>query len=483
MALTITTTPQDIHPVYSVNGIPVKAQSSISGDYNLKLIFDLSVSTDGSGLVFNLANRNRISCLPGSLTGRFNPAESLKNYLTYDFYPYTLTPTACTNSFAYYKINIGEEFSTFQEFYQTQNTLGFVQFDFSGTLTGVSVGDEITVKMDVAAFNPQYQNVWTATSVGSNYVVTNCPYFATPIFPETGYITRIMHLSQVISGKSVYNGTKQYYDNDEDWELRFNLTGSTSKFLTNYNVASKKFKIREEEAATLSCLIKSSLAFPGYKIKYKTYDESDSQIGEYDLSFSATVAKLRFDIPTGTFNLKRITETNTLNSNVEPIFSSSVKRYTVQVYYGSSAISQLAQYQVVCSDNRYIPYRFAFLNLHGGIDYMTFDKKSYFTSKIKKENIDLYLDFDYNLGDRGETTTNVDVEEYTEIYTGFISDEENVLIREMEKSKEVYYLSNGQNSLYPITVEVSDFTEKTTKNTNGLKQYKIKFKYAYPNII
>lgn len=479
MSITITKFPQSIHPVESVNGIPVCASTTLTADTTQKFIFDLYVSNDDSTYTF--ANRNRITGNPTTKIARYNPAQTLINYVSHDFRPFTLVVTSCTNSFIYYRINYGEEFATFQEFYQTANNGGFVQLDFLATVTGITAGDSVIVKMETQAYNPQYQNIWTATSVSSNSIVLNCPYVSTPLTPETGYITRILHIQGGISSYTGYNGKKQYYDNDEDWEQRFNLTGTTSKFLTNFNVSGKKFKIREEEPATLSAIY-TGFGTPNFKIKYRTYDENLTQIGEYDLAATTTDSKLRFDLPTGTWNLKRITETNLLNSNVEPIFSSNVKYYSVQVYRSTTQISQLANYQVVCTDNRYNPYRFAFLNEHGGIDYFTCDKKNYFTSKIRKEEFEQYLNADYQIGDRGVVTSNVDVEEITEIYTSFIDDSENVLIREMAKSKEVYYLSIGQQYYYPIHMEITDLTEKNSQNTNGLFTYKLKFKYAYPSV-
>lgn len=482
--ITIVQNTQEIFPAYSVNGNPFIASSSIANDANLKMVTELYVENpstgDGSG-TYVYVNKDSFHRNPTDNYFHYNPNEVLKNYVGNNFNPFLIADsTGCTNSIRYYKIFYGEEFTTQQFFTSTQDSSGFLRLNIT-SLTGVSVNDQVTVVMDSYAYNPQYQNVWTATSVAGGYVVLNCPYGSVPTITETGRITKIRHIQGSTSGKCVYNGTKQFFDKGVEFKDRFDLTGSTGQWLTNYNYTAYPYQIREDEVATLSCIVKTYISNPLLLVKYRTYDVNGTAIGVYNSDVN-TATSHRLDIPTGTYNLALMSENNTLTSTVEPIFSSAVKTYTVQMYVGTAPISKLVNYNVICTDNRFTPLRYCFENLQGGIDYFTFEKKWYYSAKIKKEEIETQLDYNYQLSDRGNVTTNVDVEEYGEVNTNWINDYENVLVSELLKSRDVNFISNGLASILPVTFIVTDFQQKR-KATNDLFQYKLKNKIAYPNIV
>lgn len=478
MSITLIHTPQNLEPVFSVNGIPFILSSTLSSTYNFKYVFELNVQNPAIGYpggTYTKVHRSLPRPNPDTY-GYYSPAEILKNYISYELYPYTLIPTGITAATRFYQVNIGENFSTNQNFYNATNSGGYVLLSFT-TLSGVTAGDEIQIVMDSGSENPQYTGVWTATTVGATTILTNCLFGTTPTSGfDPGSLKSILHLQSTLTGYTAINATKQYFDFNQDWQARWHMSGTTSQWLTNYNYTSKPIRIGKDEVATLSFL-QDGTAISHYRVL--TYSGA-TNVGDFLVTINSAFSQ-RKDIPTGTWNYRQITATNDITAASENIIVDGIDRYTVQLYNGAIPVSKLVNYEIECTPSRFSTLRFCFVNKCGGIDYISFQMKSIFSSTIKREMIDKTLHVLFNVGDRGETTTNIQSDDFITVNTNWLNDNEVTYIKELFKSHQIYLLSDAQQVMYPVTVADNQYTQKTILN-NNLIQYKIKFKYAYPNI-
>ncbi len=470
--------PQILHPVNSVNGIPFIVSSTLTSDTNFHFVFDLYVQSPSLGTTggtFTKIHRAKTVPSPVDSYGHYSPAELLKNYISYDVYPYITSPTANTNSIRWYNIIYGEYFSTNQSFSATSNNGGFLRITFP-SLSGVSVNDEVQIVMDSGTENSQYSGVWTATGVSSTILDLNCPYGNTPTTTESGYLKTITHLQANLSGYAAYNGTKQYIDQGTNFSNRFKMTGTSSQWLTNYNYTTQPYRIGNDEAATLS-FFQYNNSISHYRVL--TYSGA-TNIGDFLIVINSSFS-IRKDIPSGSWNLRQITNLNDISGLVENVFVDGITSYSIQLYNGLTPVSKIVNYEVICTNSRFGNIRFCFVNKNGGIDYYSFNMKSILSNKMKREVIDKTILDTYLIGDRGETVIGIDTDSFLEVNSNWVKDNESVLIREMINSPEIYFMSTGEMLLYPVTITNVDFTQKNKIN-NNLFNYTLKMKYSYPNI-
>jgi hypothetical protein len=479
MSISIVNSPPILYPVYSINGNPVIASSTLTGDTNLKFVFDLYVESPSTGLgIGNYVRVNRTKSYknPVDYLGHYSPNKILTNYVSPSVNPFIVSQYSNTNSIRFYKIVYGEEFTTSQTFNSTQNTGGFLQLNFT-SLTGVSVGDEVSIKLNNNAFNPQYNNVYTATSVSSTILILNCAYGSVPTSTETGFIDAILHLQAgSISGVSVYNGQKNYLSASTNFVNTFLInssSGSTGMFLTNYP---GEYRIGLNEPATLS-FIESGNTLS--KVRYITYNSLGVAIGNYTTTLNSVSGSQRKDIPTGTWNLSQIGATNNLTLSFDFIYNRFVYSYSVGLISGSSnVVSELRTYNVYDNSSRYCKVRFAFVHSNGGTEYISANMKQSYTQKIKRETIDKVLPYNYTVGDRSSTIINIDIDEQYTVYTDFLVDAEVYLIKELKNSYEVYILDTDNQKKIPVIITNTEFAGRSRLN-NRLFNYRIDYKMAY----
>jgi hypothetical protein len=477
MSITIINTPTAIYPAYSINGNPVIASSTLTGDTNLKFVFDLFVENPSTGRgtgSYTKVNRQKIWTNPVDFYGHYNPNPILRTYTTPSANPFIIDEYSNTTGIIFYKITYGEEFTTLQNFTSTQNTFGFLQLNFT-TLTSVSAGDEISVKLNNNVYNPQYNNTWTATSVGANTIVLNCPYGTAPAVPETGYIDKILHLQSSLTGLSVWCGTKDYLSASTNFVTTFlmNSGNPNSKFLTSYN---GEYRIGTNEPATLS-FIESGNTLT--KVRYNTYNSVGGQIGNFMVGLNSTAMSQRKDIPTGTWNLSHMLATNTITLGFELIYVPSVAYYTVGLISGSTnLVSELKTYRVSDNSTRFCKVRFVFMNKQGGEEYLSATMKQRYGQKIKRETFDKVLPWNYAVGDRSRTVINVDVDETYTVYTDWMLLSENTLVKELFNSSDVFILDIDNQQKIPVVITNTEYPEKNPTN-DRLFNYKITYTMAH----
>lgn len=475
MSVTIVNSPPAIYPAFSINGNPVLASSTLSADTNMKFVFDLYVQQPSLGTqagTFTKIHRAKIWKNPNDNLGHYSPNELLCNYVLPVVNPFITSTAQNTSSIRFYKIIYGEDYTTLQPFQSTSNNGGLLQLNFSPALTGVTSGDEVQIRLTNNNFNPSYNGMWTATTDGGGTLTVNCPYGNTPATPEAGYVDRILKLNSTqLSGISVFNATKDYLNYNTNYPSTYMSNGSGSKFLTNHTGS---YKIGTNEPATLSFIFSGSNIS---KYVVKTYDSAGAQVGDFDITVSNSGSK-RMDIPVGTWNLSQMSATNNLGGGTMTIFSGNVASYTVTLYNTSTVKSETKTYIVQNNCSKYGKIRFGYVNRVGGAEYFTANKKQTYSQKIRRETYDKVLPYNYTAGDRSRTVINVDIDEVYTVFTDFLTDTENVLIRELKGGYEAFIIDTDNLIKIPIIILTNEFNQRNQVN-DKLFNYKITYQMAH----
>jgi hypothetical protein len=137
-------------------------------------------------------------------------------------------------------------------------------------------------------------------------------------------------------------------------------------------------------------------------------------------------------------------------------------------------------YEIV-DECRYEPKQVVFINKYGLYDSITLFKKS--NNQISVTNDDFINAYvtngTYSTTSHQFQKINIQGEEVINCNTGYISEKENALYKELMLSEKVYFYEDGD--LIPVNVASSSLEFKNRVN-DGLVNYTIQFKYAY-NII
>jgi hypothetical protein len=116
------------------------------------------------------------------------------------------------------------------------------------------------------------------------------------------------------------------------------------------------------------------------------------------------------------------------------------------------------------------------LNRAGGWDFFSFTKDSKKTVDIERSEFTKILDWNYNVGDRGDTIFAQKAKENFTVNSNWITEGESIWLEELLTSPEVYHLS-GTNKL-PLVITDTNYEVKTYLR-NQLFNLVINYRYSY----
>lgn len=370
----------------------------------------------------------------------------------------------------------------------SQSLIG-LSFSFS---TGVLPGDIINVLMSPTSSNTYYNGYSIVNSLSGNNVLLGTQFTGLTESGIGGQINYIQRYTGTGSYMFALNGTRQYYDPNINGISNTNgytdfyknnnyIFGSGSNFLTTYNGYKDIFgsdidcvSYNQYETVSIICKTQSS-----YSVSLTTYDINMNQTGGYTSSNYSILSDYQlYNLGVGTSNL---------NISFGVSFS-NVSYYKVTINSGTQSASVYRK--VVKNPSPFSNYRLMFLNRLGGYDYYNFNYDSTFSIDINRKKFNKTLDWNYNVGDRGESILTTSTNTKTIINTDWISESDYLYLQELVTSPNVYVIKekwsvvNGVNTVtdinkLPIIVEDSSWTQKTQLR-DKLFNLTITFSYSYP---
>ena len=141
-----------------------------------------------------------------------------------------------------------------------------------------------------------------------------------------------------------------------------------------------------------------------------------------------------------------------------------------------TAVTEFQNYKIVENCSIYDNVRLVFLNRLGGYDYFNFTLDSKSSLNIERSTFKKLLDFDYSIGDRGETTFAQKGEETLVINSDWITEEESVWLEELVSSREAFQVIG--TDIYPIQILDTTYEVKS-KLREQIFNLSITFKYSF----
>lgn len=311
---------------------------------------------------------------------------------------------------------------------------------------------------------PQYNTTATITNItytgGTGVVVaTNIGWAGsspaisgtiTPINDLTTYDYKIL----TITGKSVFNSYISMYDYSLTDMNQYVLSGATSKLSTILD-PSQSYRI--EKSARSWLLIHNSTSSYTTGLKFNWYDRNNTLLGS---SFIYNVSGNGNDYyaPVGIDQL--LNSANRLDTVALPSIYDDITSYEVfaTTSLGGSARSQTYNYEINTDCSMYDLFQLIWKDGHGSWNVYPFkymstdttdvDRRSYYKTAGNWDN----NTFGYNTYDRGDKTFFVRGRDKTLLNSGWIYDYENVLIKDLLQSAEVY-VQTPDNNVYGCTID------------------------------
>lgn len=343
----------------------------------------------------------------------------------------------------------------------------FVTYDLQKNLTGFRTNDN-SILAYVLKFGEEY-------STGCDGVTT--------IFPDL----------TVTSAFYAWNAALQYREWKDFDYTDFQMDGTSKRFLTN---APSGHLIKYSDSSVLNMFNLTSSVIDFAEVK--TYDSSDNLLGTYTINNTfttvSTTARRLLSLGCGPDNLNK----TTLASGSQPVITTSVAYYTVQLWNDTSpdvAVSELYAFEIDTRDTRFETKRFWWLNRLGAFDSYSFTLRDTRKVAISKSKYSKLLgglsgsEWTYTLGDRGQTVLNVIAQESGTVLSNWLSEDEALWMEELFTSPEVYITEvNGDGcdvggtgvtlNIDPIVITSSTFEEKVKKTTKNIN-YTIEYDKAY----
>lgn len=211
-------------------------------------------------------------------------------------------------------------------------------------------------------------------------------------------------------------------------------------------------------------------------IQYYFYDEnftlqsSSSEVMSFDDSTSGI-----FDIGVGAKNFE-----------AQPSFDDTIKYVVLNLSRDPASFTDCSEKIMIRINEpkceRYDKYRFKFMNQLGQWDYYNFTKRSDETISMERSVYRQRLNrgrsgnYSYQVGDRGNTTYNVNAQRSIEVSTDWLSSFDKNYLEELFLSPMVYHIKDGQQ--LPITITTNEL-QKGLDSNYGLFRYTINFDYSY----
>lgn len=311
---------------------------------------------------------------------------------------------------------------------------------------------------------PQYNTTAIITNItytlGTGVIITTNIGFAASSPPISGTITPINDLTTydyktlTITGKSVFNSYVNIYDYSMTDMNQYVLSGATSKLSTILN-PSQSYRIEKSGRSWL--LVHNSTSSYTTGLNFKWYDGNNNVLG-YSFISNASGNVKDYYAPVGVdqlLNSTNRTDTTSLSTIYDQI--SSYEVYATTALTGTPR-SQTYKYSINTDCSMYDLFQLIWKDSHGSWNIYPFkymstdttdvDRKSYYKTAGNWDN----NTFGYNTYDRGDKTFFVRSRDKTLLNTGWINDNENILIKDLLQSAEVY-VQTPDNNVYACTID------------------------------
>ncbi len=249
--------------------------------------------------------------------------------------------------------------------------------------------------------------------------------------------------SSVVDFKA-FNGALQY----KEWLTlgtgNYVAVSAASKFLTDFP---NEALICYGDQMVFNIIVQNGNAD---FLRVKTYNESNVLIGTYQLNNSLSIPLMDLiSVGVGPENLNN----STLAVGVQPVISSLVKYYTVQLFQtaGPTANSELKTINIDTRVTKWDRHRLWFLNHYGSFDSYTFTLKDKLSTDISRTeynkvfgeltNLSPGYTWTYDVKDRGRTTLNVNGQDGAVYQSNWLTEAESLWMKELFLTLECYEAS------------------------------------------
>lgn len=258
---------------------------------------------------------------------------------------------------------------------------------------------------------------------------------------------------------------------------------TTRPFLTNYKTPKVgigdlgwHFVLLENVAHAHDCLI-------------NTYDSSGSLISTFvvdnGLSTSDPEDKM-LSVASAPQSLNNIDNSN-ISSGAQPIITSSVASYTIQLRDALSSFIGEELTFTICEPCRYERYRVHFLNEFGGFDAFNFDSRNQITTSVERKSYEKHVNRLSASGiSRGQEYDGKQdyygmSQDSLKLRSGYLTEDEHNWLKEMVNSTQLYleFDDAGTQNFRPIRMKTSRWEEKVTSIDKLFKlEVEVEFSHA-----
>jgi len=468
MSATLSVVPNKLEPVHAPSWFVLSSTFSTLTDFDYIISVEKKVEPFGSNPFSGVGSIYRVPPRPNTGDGWFTATNILKSFMGYSPDPYITGWEEVDNEYLQYRIIYGFEYNPEINFVNTFDSSGSLGLTFSTTIPFIS-GDIITINKDNKQVNSQYDGTASVVSVSGDSIVTDLTY-GLPLLNESGSIDLLRRISATPSDdKFVFHGTRQYNERLRDYnvfELQTIGGGTVSNFLTTYpGMTSSGKTLKLDSYETVSMILNGT----NFRMDILRYDSNDTQVGSTLQTLLGFSNYRRVDYGIGPANIIEQT------SNTS--YFNGVAYYIVRVTSSNELRTVELRYNIDTScPQPYDKYRVMFLNRIGGWDYFDFEMNSRQNYNITRSQFTKVLDYNYSIGDRGDTVYNTEIDKNFEINTNWITQLESEWLYELVSSPEVYIMQDGE--IYPIIVLDSQY-EVQNSFREPMFNLKLTFKLAY----
>ena len=276
-----------------------------------------------------------------------------------------------------------------------------------------------------------------------------------------------------------FNGVvQQNMLNDFDY-TDYNLTSTTSKFLTNQPRAGVKSN-NTTDRGTLTLINNLYNSAPARYFEVLVYHNSGGTTSSVFLNSAYSASSINDKIvhlPSGIWNLNNMpTALNISGATGTLIDVCDDFKYTIQALSAlGNPISEALTYLVENKNLKYDTVRMQFKNSLGGFDYINFNNKLRKKTSVKKSEYQKPITHNYTAGDRGKTVFNIDANYSFTVTSDFLSYEESIWMEELLYSTEINIIDADGIST-PIILDTDSIDIKPLNFNNKL--FSVTFNYS-----
>lgn len=406
MAITKRITPK----IPSMGFIPMWFQSSSTnvGQSNFRFVYDTFTTT--TGVTSN--SRNRLYPNPNNNYSEYSPSRILESYLYFEAYPTLTGSTGSTGSYMNYRVAIGEEYGSL--------TTGTTTYSALTNYTGICLNGTL-----------QYEEIPSWSTTGQLYTMTGSTgQFLTNSKIDIGYLN-----TAVVS----LRGTRAY---GTDWFTLSFFNDMRETYRPNF-IDIVVWNITGQSTSAHRIAITSA---------------------------TATTSTWMQHIGIGPMNLNNTSASRFVYGGVQPVIDTT-RDLWYKVYVTNSAQGQLSEEYFVSlvppggqngqQDTCKYPVReFIFQNRRGQAEHLTFSMISQRSVSANRDLFERVLDYNYQIGQRGQSVTDLRAQETLKVTTDWITESENIQVEEFLTSPEIFLL-NSTNTLVPYVLNTGSVLFKT----------------------